>query len=145
MKKKHPVSDLDADIRDHIERETQDNIERGMSSEEARYAALRKFGNVALAQEDARAVWSWPWVERLARDQRYILRHLYRHPGFAAVSSGVLALGLAATIAMFSIVNSVLFEPTGICAGRSSLYRRERAARSRHDNPVLACQRPPRS
>lgn len=121
MKKKHPVSDLDADIRDHIERETQDNIERGMSSEEARYAALRKFGNVALAQEDARAVWSWPWVERLARDQRYILRHLYRHPGFAAVSSGVLALGLAATIAMFSIVNSVLFEPLGF-AREDRLY-----------------------
>jgi hypothetical protein len=47
MKKQHPLSDLNADIRDHIERETQDNIERGMTPEEARYAALRKFGNVA--------------------------------------------------------------------------------------------------
>jgi hypothetical protein len=43
---KRLLNDLDQDIRDHIERETQDNIERGMSAEEARYAALRKFGNV---------------------------------------------------------------------------------------------------
>jgi len=40
------MADLDQDIRDYIERETQDNIERGMPPEEARYAALRKFGNV---------------------------------------------------------------------------------------------------
>jgi hypothetical protein len=53
----HPLSDLDADIRDHIEPETQKNIERGMSPEDARYAALRKFGNVTLAREDTRAVW----------------------------------------------------------------------------------------
>jgi hypothetical protein len=57
MKKSHPLTDLDADIRDHIDRETQDNIDRGMTREEARYAALRKFGNVALAKENARAVW----------------------------------------------------------------------------------------
>ncbi len=45
MKTDHPLSDLDADIRDHLDRETEDNIERGMSPEEARYAALRKLGN----------------------------------------------------------------------------------------------------
>ena len=111
MKKSHPLSNLNADIRDHIDRETQDNIERGMSSEDARYAALRKCGNVALAQEDARAVWGWIWLERLVRDQRYILRQLRRNPGYAAVSVVVLALGLAATTAKFSIVNSVLLVP----------------------------------
>ena len=51
---KHPLPDLDADIRDHIERETQDNIERGASPEEARFAALRKFGNVTIIREDRR-------------------------------------------------------------------------------------------
>jgi hypothetical protein len=45
-RRKHRLEDLDQDIRDHLERETQDNIERGMSPEEARFAALRKFGNV---------------------------------------------------------------------------------------------------
>ncbi len=47
MKKKHPLHDLDGDIRDHIEREIEKNSERGMAPEEARYAALRKFGNVS--------------------------------------------------------------------------------------------------
>ena len=57
MKRRHVLDDLDADIRDHIERETADNIERGMSPGDARDAALRTFGNIALAKEDARAVW----------------------------------------------------------------------------------------
>ena len=54
---KHPLSDLDADIRDHIERETKDNMERGMAAEEARFAALKKFGNVTLVREETRVVW----------------------------------------------------------------------------------------
>ena len=51
-RRKRMLEDLDQDIRDHIERETQDNIERGMSPEEARYAALRKFGNVTQIKEE---------------------------------------------------------------------------------------------
>ena len=51
---KRLLNDLDQDIRDQIERETQDNIERGMPAEEARYAALRKFGNVTQVQEETR-------------------------------------------------------------------------------------------
>jgi hypothetical protein len=53
------LQDLDRDIRDHIEKETQDNIERGMPAEEARYAALRKFGNVTRVTEDTRDLWSF--------------------------------------------------------------------------------------
>jgi len=49
---------LDEDIREHIAMETQENIERGMSAEDARYAAMRKFGNVTLVKENTRAVWS---------------------------------------------------------------------------------------
>jgi len=48
------LADLDQDIRDHIDRETRENIERGMSPEDAHYAALRKFGNVTLTKEDTR-------------------------------------------------------------------------------------------
>ena len=51
-RRKRMMENLDQDIRDYIERETQDNIERGMPPEEARYAALRKFGNVARVKED---------------------------------------------------------------------------------------------
>jgi hypothetical protein len=71
---KRLLQDLDRDIREHIETETRDNIDRGMSPQEARYAALRKFGNVARVKEDAREVWSLVWLEQLLQDVRYGMR-----------------------------------------------------------------------
>src|SRR4030095_10870637 len=73
---------LDDDIRDHIARETQDNIDRGMAPEEARRQALMKFGNLALAKEDTHAVWVWQWLEQLVQDLRHGTRVLIRRPGF---------------------------------------------------------------
>jgi len=56
---KRMLEELDQDIREHIERETQDNIGRGMTAEEARYAAMRKFGNVTRVKEETREVWNF--------------------------------------------------------------------------------------
>ena len=64
---KHALDGLDHDIREHIEQETQDNIDRGMTPEEARRQAMLAFGNVALVKEDTRAVWVWLWLEQLRR------------------------------------------------------------------------------
>jgi len=58
-RRKRMLAQLDQDIRDHIERETEDNIERGMSPEEARRGAMRKFGNVTRLKEETREVWSF--------------------------------------------------------------------------------------
>ncbi|MGH9371538.1 MAG: ABC transporter permease [Vicinamibacterales bacterium] len=109
--KEHPLCDLDADIRDHIERETQDNVERGMSPEEARYAALQKFGNVALIREDTRAVWVPVWLDQLRQDVRYALRTIRRAPGFAVIAVGSSALGIGACAVIFAIVNFAMFKP----------------------------------
>ena len=73
---KRMLEELDEDIREHIERETQDNIERGMTAEEARYAAMRKFGNVTRVKEETREVWSFVWLEQLLQDIRFGLRML---------------------------------------------------------------------
>src|SRR5579859_451764 len=86
---KQMMDELDADIREHIERETQDNIERGMTPEEARYAAVRKFGNVTRVKEDTRDVWRVTWLEDMWQDIRYglrMLRNRRRQPfaGFSA-------------------------------------------------------------
>jgi hypothetical protein len=62
LRGKRLLNDLDQEIREHIELATQENIERGMSPEEAHYAALRKFGNVTRVKEDAREVWSIIWA-----------------------------------------------------------------------------------
>lgn len=62
MRRKRMLQQLDEDIREHLDRETQDNIDRGMSPEDAHNAALRKFGNVARVKEQTHEVWNPAWL-----------------------------------------------------------------------------------
>jgi putative ABC transport system permease protein len=102
---------LDEELRFHLDQQIAENLAAGMSAEEARFAALRAFGNPALLREQARAAWSWTWLELLWRDVCYGVRTLKRSPGFAAIAMLVMALGIGANVALFTVVRSVLLKP----------------------------------
>lgn len=104
-------ADLERELRSDLELEEEEQREGGISGDEARSAALRAFGNPALIREQTRATWSWNWLESLARDLRLSLRTLRRTPGFTIIAILVMALGIGANVALFTVVRGVLLKP----------------------------------
>jgi hypothetical protein len=82
--------------------EEQENLESGMSQEEAHYAAVRRFGNVTSAQEKSREMWRWNSAETVFQDVRFGLRQLRRNPGFSILTILCLTLGIGANAAVGS-------------------------------------------
>ena len=104
-------ADLERELQSDLELEEEEQRERGAAPEEARYAALRAFGNPSVISEQTREVWSWDRLETLLRDLRISMRTLARQPGFSAVAVLVIAVGMGATISLFTVVWSVLLKP----------------------------------
>jgi putative ABC transport system permease protein len=111
----HAEQDLDDEICDYIERETQDNIAAGMPPAEALQAAQRKFGRPVLnIKEDTRAVWGWVWLERLWQDLCHGSRMLAKNPGFTFIAVSSLAIGIGINSAIFSLADALLLRPLAI-------------------------------
>jgi predicted permease len=104
-------ADLADEVRSHIEMETQDGIDRGMSPQRAREAARSRVGNAALIQERARDTWGFPSLESLFKDIRYGFRAMRRSPAFSLVVILTFALGVGVNTAIFSVVHTVLLKP----------------------------------
>ena len=79
--------ELDDELESNLQMQIDDNLRRGMSPDEARYAALRKFGNVTLVKEEARELWSFVWLEQLWQDVRFGARQLRKNTQTTATAS----------------------------------------------------------
>jgi putative ABC transport system permease protein len=107
MMSRRKERELEDELRAHLEMAARDRVERGEDPADARAAARREFGNVALVQEVTRDIWGWTWIERLGQDLRYAGRLLRRQPGFAAVAVLSLAIGIGANAAIFTMIDAV--------------------------------------
>ncbi len=103
--------ELEEEIRTHLELETREKIEEGLSPDEARDEARRRFGNQTLLMEKSREMWGFRSIETLIQDLRFGIRMFLKSPGLTAVLIGAIALGIGFNSALFSVVNTLLLNP----------------------------------
>src|SRR5499427_10787334 len=104
-------SELEEELQFHLEEEAAQRQEHGSAEDQARWAARRELGNLALVAENTRAAWGWTRLEQLARDAGYGLRQIRRNPVFSAIAIATLALGIGGISAMFAAFDTILIRP----------------------------------
>jgi predicted permease len=104
-------ADLERELQSDLALEEEEQRERGLSSEEARYAALRAFGNPTLIREQTHATWSWNWLESMASDLKYGFRGMGRNAGSTLFAILIVGLGIGGASTVFSVVNALLLRP----------------------------------
>ena len=102
--------DLEEEMRLHLDLRQQDQIESGMSADDAQAAARRRFGNVTSLRERSNMAWGWEWLEHLTQDVRFGFRILNKNLGVTFVIVLTLALGVGANTAIFGLVNGILLQ-----------------------------------
>ncbi|MFG1690983.1 ADOP family duplicated permease [Gemmatimonadota bacterium] len=126
FRKGRAESELDEELEYHLEREIRENLEEGMTPEEARRKALVEFGGVERTKEQVRDVRGVRGLDDLRLDLRFILRRMGKSPAFFSAVILTLAVGIGATVAMFSVLDAALYrsqpypEPDRLVLGRAT-------------------------
>ena len=113
--------DFDDEVASHLAEAAADYERQGLSSEEARLAALRSFGGITQVRQVHREARSFMWLDDLRHDIRYTRRTMVRNPVFALVVVLTLALGIGANTAIFTLLDAVVFRPLPVPAAAELL------------------------
>lgn len=128
-------TDLDDELRFHLEMETDRNVERGMSREDAERAARLALGGLEGVKEAHRDQRGVRWIEDLGRDTRWAWRRFVRRPGSTLASVLTLGLGVGATVAVYGVIHGVLLEPLPFPHGERTVALHQPL--ERQDNPSI--------
>jgi len=124
FRRRRSTEDFAEEIRAHVELEAEELRRDGLSADEARWKARRKFGNLRAAEERFYMQGRWVWLDRVLRDLRLGLRSLLDSPGFTLTAILTLALGMGANTAVFSVMNSILLRSLPVADADRVVYLR---------------------
>jgi len=122
FRKQRSDAEMTEEIRQHLDLLIERNISSGMSPNESRHAALRKFGGVEQIKEAAREQRLWRWADEFLQDLRFGARMLLRNPGFSALAILCLTLGIGTTAAVFSWIEGILVRPYPLVAHQDRMF-----------------------
>jgi len=114
-------SQMEDELRFHLEMQAEDNLRNGMNPVEARYDAMRRFGGMESVKEEYRDSRTFAAIETFVRDVRYAARTLCKNPGFTAVAVMTLALGIGVNATVFTVTNAVLFKGFPLVEGNDRI------------------------
>src|SRR5262245_9660488 len=114
MRRSEVERELDEEFRFHLDQLVEENMAKGMPEDEARRSALRTIGGISQLQEECRDMRRTNYIDETLRDFRYAGRNLLRSKGFSVLAGLIMALGIGANTAVFSLVNQILLHPPGV-------------------------------